>query len=213
MVQGAFRCAKNASSALSWEVRELKKKHRATGELKWTKVSRSRESFYIDLVEWFFNAEEAKFRAIVVEHKDRLDHDAFNEGSHDSFYYKMYFSLLSKILSPDCVYNIYLDVKDTRSRLKLRKLREVLCNNVHDFTSHLVNHIQNIHSGEAELMQVSDFLTGAVSYRNRGLAANQTKQNIIDSIERHLRRQINTSSALSHEKFNVFVFTPQTSLA
>lgn len=196
---------------LSRAVRALKGKHRATGELKWAKVSGSRSSFYIDLVEWFFDAKEAKFRAIVVERKDQLDHGAFNEGSHDSFYYKMYFSLLNKILSPDCNYHIYLDVKDTRSRLKLRRLREVLCNNVYDFTSQMVGHIQNIHSSEAELMQVADFFTGAVSYRNRGLSANRTKKEIVNRIEQHLRREINISSALSHQKFNIFVFTSQPS--
>jgi hypothetical protein len=209
MVQGAIRCPTGASASLSRAVRELKAKHNAAGELKWTKVSHSRSSFYMDLVEWFFNTEEAEFRALVVTHKDRLNHSAFNEGSHDSFYYKMYFSLLSKILSPDCIYNIYLDVKDTRSRLKLRKLREVLCNNVHDFTSQMVSHIQNIYSSEADLMQVSDFLTGAVSYRNRGLSSNQTKKEVVDRIERHLQRKISISSPLSHQKFNIFVFTPQ----
>ena len=29
--------------------------------------------------------------------KSKLDHTRFNQGSHDTFYYKMYFSLLSKI--------------------------------------------------------------------------------------------------------------------
>ena len=37
----------------------------------------------------------------------------------------MQFSLLNRILSPDSRYAIYLDIKDTRSRLKLHKLREV----------------------------------------------------------------------------------------
>lgn len=41
----------------------------------------------------------------------------------------------SKALSPDQQINIYLDIEDTRSRLKLHKLGEVRCSDKYDFTS------------------------------------------------------------------------------
>lgn len=209
MLQGAMRCPREISGEFATAIRALKKQHRAEGELKWTKVSASRRNFYLELLEWFFSTPGADFRALVVQNKQKLNHEAFNEGSHDTFYYKMYFSLLSKMLSPDCTYNIYLDIKDTRSRVKLRHLKEVLCHNVFDFTSQMIGHIQNIHSGEAELMQLADFLIGAVAYRHRHLDSNPVKREIVAAIEKHIGRSLLLSSPLAEGKFNVFVFTPQ----
>ena len=52
--------------------------------------------------------------------------------------------MLNKILSTDRTYNIYLDIKDTRSNLKLSKLKECLCLDKYDFTYQMVCNIQNI---------------------------------------------------------------------
>jgi hypothetical protein len=211
MALGAVLCPHLEASQLAAEIREYKMRYRATGELKWTKVSNSRLQFYLELVDWFFKEQSIHFRALIVQNKKYLDHDAFNQGSHDTFYYKMYFSLLNKMLDPESQYNIYLDVKDTRSRRKLQKLHEVLCNNVHDFTSHMIHHIQNIHSYESDLMQLTDLLLGAVSYRNRSLSGNEAKEKIIESIENKINRSLKYSTPLREEKFNLFIFTPRES--
>jgi hypothetical protein len=209
MLLGAVWCPKEEAGALALELRQLKEKHNAKGELKWTKVSKSRMAFYEEVVEWFFARPSLHFRALVVQHKERLNHEQFNKGSHDAFYYKMYFSLLNKILSPDLKYNIYLDIKDTRGRQRLKLLREVLCNNVHDFTSEMIGHIQNIHSGEVELMQVTDLLLGAVGYRQRGKAGSAEKAALVQRIEKVHRRDLLHSTSLSEQKLNLFLFTPR----
>jgi len=209
MLLGGIWCPVDEVKRLAAELRDIKNRHKATGELKWTKVSKARQDFYLEVTSWFLAEMPLHFRALVVLNKDRLNHNYFNAGSHDTFYYKMYFSLLSKILSPDNLYNIYLDIKDTRSRNKVRKLREVLCNNVHDFTSEMINHIQNIHSHESDIMQLADFLLGAVSYRHRNLTGNEAKIAVIDRLERGLGRSLLRSTPLSEQKFNLFLFSPQ----
>ena len=98
--------------------------------------------------------------------------------------FKMYFSLLSKILSPEEQYNVYLDIKDTRSRRKVRKLREVLCNDKYDFTSHMIKHIQNIHSKESDLILkkyrngrrrlLTSFLIEYQNFRIKNLSVNNS---------------------------------------
>nr|EDZ39902.1 MAG: Hypothetical protein CGL2_11389058a [Leptospirillum sp. Group II '5-way CG'] len=209
MVLGSIWCPLNEVVRLSKEVQDMKFRHKAMGELKWSKVSLSRLNFYLEIIDWFLAESPLHFRGLVVLHKERLNHFLFNEGSHDDFYYKMYFSLLSKILSPDRQYNIYLDIKDTRSRLKLRKLGEVLCNDKYDFTSQMINHLQNIRSHESNLLQLCDFLVGAVSYRHRGLISNSAKNSIIQHLERGIRRELLSSTPLREEKFNLFLFTPR----
>ena len=209
MLLGAIWCPQEKVTQLSVEIQDMKARHNANGELKWTKVSRARLDFYLEIVDWFLDELPLHFRGLVVMDKERLNHAKFNEGSHDNFYYKMYFSLLSKILSPDQRYNIYLDIKDTRSRRKLRKLREVLCNDRYDFTSQMIGQLQNMRSHESHLLQLCDFLLGAVSYRHRQLDGNPAKVDIIRHLEDRLGRNLLQSTSLREEKFNLFLFTPR----
>jgi len=209
MALGAIWCPKDAARRLSTELRDIKSRHRARGELKWSKISVARLPFYLELVDWFLAEQPLHFRGLVVLDKQNLDHAAFNQNDHDLFYYKMQFSLLNKILSPDSRYAIYLDVKDTRSRLKLTKLKEVLCNNVYDFTSDMIGHIQNIHSHESELMQVADFLTGALAYRHRELSGNAAKMQVIEHLESRFGRSLLHATSLREQKLNIFLFRPR----
>lgn len=208
MLLGCVWCPAAEVQRLAAELRDIKKRHKAAGELKWTKVSEARHDFYLELTSWFLAETPLHFRALVVQNKTALNHEYFNQR-HDDFYYKMYFSLLSKILSPDKQYNIYLDIKDTRSRRKIRKLSEVLCNDKFDFTSQMIRHIQNIHSKESDLMQLADFLLGAVSYRHRRLSGNSAKEAVIKYLEDSLGRDLLQSTPLREEKFNLFLFTPR----
>jgi hypothetical protein len=166
----------------------------------------ARIDFYKEVVDWFFSQEALYFRALVVPDKSKLDHQKFNGGGHDEFYYKMYFSLLNKILSPTEQHEIYLDIKDTRSKFKVNTLGEVLCNNVYDFTGQMISRIQHVRSHEIELMQVCDLLLGALVYRQRGLTGSKAKTQIVERIEAHRGRSLLQSSPLSHQKFNVFVW-------
>jgi hypothetical protein len=211
MALGAIWCPKSECKRLSEEMAAIKNKHNAKGELKWTKVSASRQDFYFDVVNWFFKEPALNFRSLVVLNKANLDHRTFNQSSHDDFYYKTYFSLLSKILSPLHKYDVYLDIKDTRSRLKNTQLKKILCNNVFDFTQQMIGKVQNIHSNESQLVQLVDLLLGALTYKHRGLSENPTKAEVVKLIETKLPYPLTltTSTPLTEEKFNLFLFSPQ----
>lgn len=207
---GAVWAEKAHVKRLARELRELKNQYNANGELKWTKVSKSRMSFYAALLDWFFRTEELHFRCLIVPRKKELDHAQFNDGSHDTFYYKMYFSLLNKILSPSSPSEIYLDIKDTRSRIKVRHLQDVLCNDQYDFTGEAVRRIQQARSHELELMQLADFLLGCVVYYHRGLTGNEAKVDVSKRTHALAPNGISITSYLSNLKFNVFVWRHQT---
>jgi len=208
MLLGGIWCPKSDVQRISAKIREIKARHSARGELKWTKVSRAKQSFYIDLVNYFFKTPQLHFRALVVSDKSKLNHNYFNQGSHDTFYYKMYYSMLKTILNPQNRYYIYLDIKDTRSQSKVNELKEVLCNNVYDFTKQMIVNIQHIRSYESELLQIADLLIGAVSYKNRNLVGNQAKISIINHIEQQIGQSLCLSTSLFNEKFNLFIFSP-----
>lgn len=208
MVIGGMWCPKKEAREISEQIREIKNKHSARGELKWVRVSNSRQDFFLELVEYFFRTPSLHFRCLVVDDKTKLDHDYFNQGSHESFYYKMYFYMLRNILRPEHSYNIYLDIKDTRSAQKLAMLKKVLCNNVYDFTQQMIGNIQNIHSHESEILQLADLFIGAISYFNRNLSASAAKRNVVQSIMDHAGQSLKRSSPPWVDKFNLFIFTP-----
>lgn len=177
-------------------IRELKIKHHYKGEMKWSSISKSQYPFYNQVIEYFF-ATDLQFRAIVID-KSKLKHDDFGQ-SHDDFYDKMYFQLLTKKIFPENNYNIYIDIKDTHSYKKARSLKEYLERDYHNIRT-----LQVIRSYESELMQLSDVLMGAINYKLRGLNRVTAKNNIIEKIERHCGRPITQKTFKDESKFNLF---------
>ena len=213
MVTRAIWCPKNDVIKISEQIKKIKRENNANGEIKWVKVSKSRENYFIKLIDYFFATESLNFRAFVVDDKSKLNHDSFNKGGHDSFYYKTFFYVLRNIINyNDGQYNIYIDKKDTRSSDKIIKLKEILCNNFHDFNQSVIKNIQNINSSESQILQLADLLIGAVSYYNRGLETSDSKNNLIKRIQYYTQQSINTTSPPWNNKFNLFIFTPQEKL-
>mgnify|MGYP000895528096 CR=1 FL=1 len=177
-------------------IRDFKIKHHYRGEMKWGSVSKSQYPFYNDIIEYFFMT-DLQFRAIIID-KSQLKHTDF-EQTHDDFYDKMYFQLLSKKIFPDCFYNIYIDIKDTRSYKKARSLKTYL---ERDYQN--IRNLQAIQSYESELMQMADVLMGAINYKLRGLNKVTSKNNLIEKIEKHCGKPISQPSAKGETKFNKF---------
>lgn len=209
MTLGCVWSKKDSIKEVSNKLKALKETHDAKGELKWTKVSFSRRNYYVELVKYFLRENNLHYRGLIVSDKSLLNHELYNFGEHDLFYYKMFFSLLRPILDPINKYNIYLDIKDTKSSEKIQKLKEVLCNNQYDFTREMIQNIQNIRSHESEMIQLADFLTGMISYKNRNLHSNKTKKSIIELIESEGSYDLTHSSTLLEQKINIFVFNPK----
>lgn len=207
MALGAVWCPMDHARLIAERLREVKAKHGLPRhlEVKWTKVSPGKVAFYLDLVHAFFAERDLRFRAVVVPDKSQLRHEDF-EQDHDTFYYKMYFELLRKILDPRSRYRIYLDIKDTRSSVKMEHLRRALSFNMRDFEQEVVERIQPVRSHEVEQVQLADLLLGAVSYANRNLATGAGKVALVQALREHTGYTLTSSTPLSEEKFNVFVW-------
>jgi hypothetical protein len=208
MLIGSIWCPQGKVKEISKMIRQIKEDYRCRGEIKWMKISNSRLEFFKEIIKFFFSDQDLYFRCLIVRNKKYLNHSAFNKGSHDTFYYKMYFSMLKAILSPDNIYNVFLDVKDTRSYFKILELKNILCNNIYDFTGEMIANIQHIRSDESEILQIADLLMGAVCYHSRGLKSSQAKLEIIGEIKKQSKKTLNDSTSLYETKFNLFFFTP-----
>ncbi len=207
MVLGAVWCLKDKKKEIFKRLREIKERNGlpADFEIKWHKVSPAKIDFYLNVIDYFFDDDDLHFRALVVPDKSILQHKKFNQ-THDDFYYKMYFDLLKVILSPHYAYNIYIDIKDTRSQEKVNKLTEVLRNTHYDYNKSIIKKIQQIKSHEVELLPLADLLLGAIGYLHRGLETNQAKMEIIRRMQERSGYTLLNSTLYREDKMNVFVW-------
>jgi len=208
MVLGAVWCPKDKAREIAVNIREIKKNHGLPPffEVKWTKVSPAKLDFYLDLIDYFFKEEDLHFRGLIAE-KGQLRHDDFGQD-HSTWYYKMYFNLLKVIISPNYSYYIFLDIKDTRGRDKVRKLHEVICNSKYDFDRKIIKTIQHVRSHEVEQVQLADLIGGAISYRNRELSGSSAKIELLNTIVNLSGYHLKNSTLFWEEKFNLFRWQP-----
>ena len=204
MVLGAAWCPVDKAREINQRLREIKVRHGLSAgfEVKWTKVSPAKAAFYTDLVDYFFDDDDLCFRGLLVPDKNVLDHDGHGQ-THDDWYYKMYFTMLKAVLSPQERFRVYLDIKDTRGGTKVKKLHEVLCNSMYDFDTHIVEKLQVVRSHEVEIMQLADLLIGALAYANRGLAGNVGKVAVLDRIKARSHLTLQRSTLLRARKMNL----------
>ncbi len=205
MVLGAVWCTQDKTREIAVRIREIKQSHgmKADFEIKWSKVSPAKKQFYLDLLDYFFDDDDLHFRALIVPDKSKLDHAAYSQ-SHDDFYYKMYFDLLKVILSPDACYRIYIDIKDTLGAVKVAKLHDVLSNNMYDFSKEIIERVQLVRSHEIEQLQLTDLLTGVISYANRGLRGNAAKEALVQRTMARSHYSLRRTTLLRENKVNLF---------
>ncbi len=209
MVLGAVWCPLEQVEDIKLRIKEIK---RAKGipdsfELKWTKISPSNVEFYLELVNYFFDESDLHFRALIVPNKSALDHSKFNQ-THDEWYYKMYFEMLKQIFSPHLSYRVYLDIKDTNSETKRKKLHQILCNNFYDYSRSIITRLQAVESRHVSILQLADVLLGAVSAANQESTQSKAKLRVIEQIRKRSRYSLKRSTLLREDKLNLFVWNP-----
>lgn len=195
MFLGSISSAYNQVKIHTENIKKIKQKHIFFAEIKWSNVSKSKFHFYTDLIDYFFST-DLKFRCIGIE-KSKINNDKFNQ-SYDDFYFKMYYQLLNHKINSEYSYNVYLDIKDTLSALKVRKLKEIL-----NVQYGVFRNVQNIRSNESLLLQMCDFIMGAISYyHNNEEKKNISKMKIIQKIEAHAK--VDLSKTNHDPKLNLF---------
>ena len=210
MVLGAVQCPLSETRRISDELRAIKRRHGLSSsyETKWTKVSPAKLDFFKETIEFFFDNADLSFRALLIADKAQLDHDHFGQD-HDTWYYKMYYSLLQAIISPKNRFRIYLDIKDTRNADKIRKLHEVLCNKARDFDQNIIERVQTVRSHEVEILQLTDLLMGAIRYANLDRNQSAAKSQLVDVVRIRSGYSLTLSTLLREDKLNLFFWRPR----
>lgn len=205
MVLGAVVCPHLKAREVSIRIKEIKAEFGlpSSFEIKWTKVSSGQLPFYQRLIDYFFDDDDLRFRALLIPDKSKLDHGKYSQD-HDKWYYKMYFQMLKAIFSESNRYRIYIDIKDTLGVQKIERLHDVLCNNIYDFNKEIIERLQQIRSDESSLLQLVDLLIGAIGYHNRGLSGSNAKLQLIEKIKHRSGYSLERSTLLRAEKVNLF---------
>jgi hypothetical protein len=189
------------------EIRNLKMKHgiKSSTEIKWTKVSENKFDFYSELIEYFFSKENLGFRVIVVKNKKSLDHEKYHQ-THNSFYSKMYYLLLSRKHFGRS-FDAFFDVKDTHGGPRISKMKKYLLNQ-----NTGIGLTEQINSSDSDILQLADVLVGAVTYYHRYIDKPKTenknaKKKIVNQIFNHgvnFAKKTNPQES----KFNLFIWEP-----
>ena len=208
MILGGIICPKKLRNKVKNDISEIKSKYniKKNAEIKWNKVSPSKINYYKELINYFFENDELRFRALIID-KTQLNHGEFNQ-THDDWYYKMYYQLLLNLVEPKQENYIYLDIKDTKSAKKVEGLKKYLSFKLMDYEFEIIKNIQSMNSQESTIMQLADLLIGAIWYRNRKIYDNDNysvaKRDLMMYIVDKSGYSLTKSTFLSEKKFNLF---------
>jgi hypothetical protein len=177
----------------------IKEKYGVKGELKWNKVSPSFNDLYLEIIDYFFNQPELRFRVILIESKT-VDNFRFNEMDAELGFYKFYYQLLHHWIFDFNTYDVFIDFKVNRNKGRVNVLKKVL--HASNLTSD-INQVQALHSHQSLGIQLADILTGMVAAKFNKEITSNAKKSLIDLAETKLCKQI-ASTPKWVEKFNVF---------
>lgn len=183
---------------LKTSLNEIKAKHDIKGEFKWNKVSPMTVEMYKEIISFFFNSLNIRFRIILLE-SEKINNKMFNENCPELGFYKFYYQLISHWLYCGNEYSIFLDYKVNANRHRVNELKKILnCS-----SNSVVQSTQALPSDESVAIQLADILTGAVCAKFNERTTSDAKLSIIKHIESLLGHEIMNTSK-DEFKFNVF---------
>jgi hypothetical protein len=178
----------------------LRLRHKAWGEIKWSKVFPNRRAFYIELIDLFISyGDNLRFRCIAVD-RTQLNL-ALHQNDGELGFYKFYYQLLHHWILDFNQYRVFCDAKSNRDPKRLPVLARCLsrANLSSDIES-----IQSLPSNEVVLIQLCDLLLGAANSRINGtLREDSAKAAVVCRLETALGRML-APTHKNEEKLNIF---------
>ena len=182
------------------ELNAIREKHKVFSEIKWNKISSTKLGFYTDLVNYFFDKnDDLRFRCVVVE-KNKVDLIKYHDSDAELGFYKFYYQLLHHWILDFNEYAIYLDIKTSRVRNRLKVLHQCLENSN---LSSQIKILQALPSHENVFIQMTDLLLGAVNAKFNQQVSGDSKKKVLEAIENRLAHKI-TATSKGYTKFNIF---------
>lgn len=208
MIIGALFAPRKDKKKLYKELSLIYSNSQHSTELKWNKVGEKYIDFYKAIIDFFISKESLNFRTVIVE-KSKVNYDTYHNNDKELAFFKFYYLLLKAKLDNQNDYYIFLDRKPTRDKNRARALQSFLESHIlfNRVDTH-IRHFQAYDSAENKFIQLSDFLTGLVSYSNNFKDLSSTKKKLVDYFESKLSLDTKKSTLLSSTKVNIFKWVP-----
>lgn len=200
------------SLAMQQRINFILEKYKMNGELKWNKVSNSNLSMYKEVISILAkNVKKKKYRvrALLIN----IDKSKIRSNYEDWYYKMAYYLFVHPIENIDFTSSknitkieLIIDEKDNKSKKQAKKLSEFLTNKIYGqklITSNVVD------SKDEILIQLSDIIAGAITYKSRSLKTSNAKLALIAHIEKAFSKNLSTSSPLKDTEFNLLVWRPK----
>ncbi len=198
---GGIWMTSNYRDVFKSKVKEIKAKHNVFGELKWNKVSPKYLDLYKDILDYFFQSQQLRFRAIVID-TSKVDNYKFSNNDVELGFYKFYYQLLHHWIFDFNNYSIFLDHKVNRDKNRLKDLKKAL--DLSNLTSSIPI-VQALPSDESSAIQLADILTGLTNAKFNNKTTSDAKIELTRYIEEtYLGKGIRPTYKYE-EKFNVFL--------
>jgi len=203
MVIGSLWLERDKRKLFQDLIKEAKKKHGFTVEIKWTKISSKMLNFYKELIDIFAEYESFHFfRSIVVDTAD-INFE-YHQNNHDIGFYKFYYQMLVHKMNTASLsheYYIYVDDKTNKVYKPLPLLKKILNNAIYGGTVKL---IEPKSSRENLLIQYVDLMTGLVSYGYNTQKKHGAKMELYLYAQKKLNCDFNKSTTKNSHPINIF---------
>lgn len=178
----------------------IKQNHDVRVELKWNKVSPKFLNLYKEILDYFFQTEQLRFRVILIE-ASKVDNYTFNDKDTELGFYKFYYQLLHHWIFDFNDYEIFLDLKVNRDKSRIKVLKNALSNA--NLTSGIPQ-VQGLPSEQSLGIQLADILTGMVNAKFNKEITSTAKIGLIEHAENTYLGKIIKPTPKWEEKLNVF---------
>lgn len=174
LVLGGISCDSTAVAQCEARFNAVRQKHRLFGEVKWTKVSKSKLAVYKELIDVFFElsrGDTLHFHSLIAD-TSTFDNRTYNFGSREIGFNKLIYQLILKfgrLYGDNCRLYVYLDRRTTKA--SLIELRSIVNNGLAkrwDIQGWPVRRLDFRDSDSANLFQITDLLIGAIGHRKNG---------------------------------------------
>lgn len=200
---GTIFCDKEYRDIAKKEISKIKEKYNFKTEIKRRKVNYTKLDFYKEIIDYFIES-NLNFYWIKVN-KDDIDLQRYHKDDLDIALYKRYYFLLRNRLENDTEYYIYLDKRTTKEKCKISELRKFLeIEKQTPSKNYNIKNMSEYESSEHILIQITDFLIGAVCYAFNNTWREGAKNDLITYISQKLKKPLTNCSFPDEKKFNIF---------
>ncbi len=205
LVLGALVCPRERKPTLVRQLHLMQARHAARGEFGWSKVAPGKAAFYDELIAWFAQQPDVRFRALIAD-RSKLNHEQHNEGDSELGFYKLYYQMLVHWLTPGANYHIYLDYQQNACQRRFGDLRDCLERKLTGRAK--IACLEPVDSAEQPLIQLTDVLIGALGYAWNRRSTSNAKLAFCEHLAASLGKQNMEFCSYPSEdaKFNVFSF-------